>query len=89
MHKENCTVGFVMSGRGLNMSVVIYNSGLLSTSTAPGPRDPKGRGRVVWRRRQNRTAACDVVHAGKRGRGLFIRALLGCSGDAEATFREM
>lgn len=43
MHKENCTVGFVMSGRGLNMSVVIYNSGLLSTSTAPV--------RVMWRRR--------------------------------------
>lgn len=49
MHKENCTVSFVMSGRGLNMSVVIYNGGLLLTSTtpsasAPQPRDPRVKG---------------------------------------------
>lgn len=47
MHKENCTVTFVMSGHGLNMSVVIYNGGLLSRSTtpsgsAPQPRDLRG-----------------------------------------------
>lgn len=39
MHKENCTVSFVMSGRGLNMSVVIYNSGL--PHRAVRPRDPR------------------------------------------------
>lgn len=27
MHKENCTVSFVMSERVLNMNNVIYNSG--------------------------------------------------------------
>ena len=27
MHKENCTVSFVMSERVLNMNKVIYNSG--------------------------------------------------------------
>lgn len=35
MHKENCTVSFVMSERVLNMNNVIYNSGLLSMSITP------------------------------------------------------
>lgn len=98
MHKENCTVDFVMFGRGLNMSV-IYNSGLLSTSTtssglAPRPCDPRvtggggvgwGGGHVVPTAEQN-GPWCRCTH--KRRRCVFIYALLGFSGDAEATFRE-
>lgn len=52
MHKENCTVSLVMSGRGLNMSIVIYNGGLPLMSTtpsgsAPQPRDPRVKGGVT------------------------------------------
>lgn len=32
--------------------------------------------------------AHDVIILASAGAGLFIYALLGCSGDAEATFRE-
>lgn len=49
MHKENCTVSRLMSGCGPNMSAVIYNGGLLATSTtlsglAPQPRDVRVKG---------------------------------------------
>lgn len=96
MHKENCTDSSVMSGRGLNMSVVIYNGGLLSTSTtpsgsAPQPRDPRRRknsyrrSHVTSTAEQNSSLWCRCTS--KHGCGLFIYALLGCSGGPEVTFR--
>lgn len=96
MHKESCTVSFVMSGRSFNMSHNIYNGGLLSTyntlsSLAPQSRDPKVKGRLQKEscdvRQQNKTTVRDVVVPASIGVVCFIYALLGCNGDPKVTFR--